>query len=103
MHADHRIRLVRVGGSKIEAPEHRILPARENRSLRERKTGPVCFEDAGKADPLGMVAAVTERHSGRRRKRGDQLARREALRRKPSCRIGKGRGTGGNDDGNERQ
>jgi len=44
-----------------------------------------------------MVAAVTERHSG------DQLARREALGRKPSGRIGKGRGTGGNDEGNERQ
>ena len=102
-HADGRIRRVRIRGSQVEAPEHRILPARENRGLRELRSGPVCFEDAGKADPLRMVAAVTERHSGRRRKHGDQLARREALGRKPSGRIGKGRGTGGNDEGNERQ
>jgi len=50
-----------------------------------------------------MVAAVTERRAGRRRKRGNQLAGREALRRKPPCRIGKGRGTGGNDQGDQRQ
>ncbi len=102
-HPDGRVRRVRICGSQVEAPEHRIFPARQNRSLRKLGSGPVCFEDAGKADPLGMVAAVTERHPGWRRKRSDKLPRREALRRKPSCRIGKRCGTGADDDGNQRQ
>jgi hypothetical protein len=39
----------------------------------------------------------------RRRKRGYQLVRRETLRRKPSCGIGKERGAEPNDDGNQRE
>jgi hypothetical protein len=48
-----------------------------------------------------MVAAVAERHAAGRRKRRNKLVWREALRRKPSCRIGEGRGTDADDNGNQ--
>ena len=102
-HADRRIRRVRIGGAEVEAPEHRILAAGENLSLRELRSGPVRFEHAGEADALGVVAAVTERRASRRRKRSHHLVRRETLRREPSRRVGKGSGAGANDDGDQHQ
>src|SRR6266481_7842972 len=63
-YADRRIRRVRIGGTKIEAPENRILPAGENPGPRQLGPGSVCFEHAGKTDALGMVAAMAERRPG---------------------------------------
>ena len=64
-----RIRRVRIGGTEIEAPEHRILPAGEDLGPRQLGPGSVCFEHAGKADALGMVAAMAECRPGGRRQR----------------------------------
>ena len=64
----------------------------ENPGLRKLRSRPVRLKDASKADPLRMVAAVAKRRTGGRRKRRNHLVRRETLRRKPSCRIGKDRG-----------
>jgi hypothetical protein len=73
-HADRRIRRVRIGGREIQAPNHQILPARENPGLRKLRSRPVRLKEASKADPLRMVAAVAKRHTSRRRKRRNQLA-----------------------------
>ena len=103
-HAHRRIGRIRIGRAEIEAPEDRILAARQRLRARELRAGAVRLEHAGKADALGVVAPMAERRrAAGRRERVDKPVRREAFGREPPRGIGEGGGAASDNGGDQHE
>ena len=97
----HCVGLVRIAASDVQSSNDGILALLENLRSGKRRGVAICVKSAGEADAFRMIAAMPECWASRRRQRGDELGGRDAMRRKPACRVGECDGRDAGNGGDE--